>query len=58
MMLFKKMYKMYNASLNAKINEIRREIPNISYNCCSYYCWNEIPSVSDLFKKGDYDAKI
>ena len=50
-----------NASLNAKINEVKGEIPiitNLATNASLNPKRNEKPSVSNLFKKADYNAEI
>ena len=50
-----------NPSLNAKINEVKGEIPNIT-NLATKTALNavenKIPSVSNLVKKTDYNTKI
>ena len=49
-----------NASLNLKINEIKNEIPgttNLATTCLTTV-ENKIPSLSDIVKKAEYDAKI
>ena len=48
-------------TLNAKINEARGEIPNITNLVTTSYLTaveNEIPSVNNLVKKTDYNTKI
>ena len=50
-----------NTTLNAKINEFKKEIPsitNLSTTVALTAVGNEIPNVSDLVKKADYDTKI
>ena len=50
-----------NASLNAKINEVQGEIPNITNLATTAALTtvkNKIPNVSDLVKKADFDVKI
>ena len=52
---------MTNASLNAKINEVKGEIPNISNLATSTAFTtveNKTPNVSNLVKKPDYNVKI
>ena len=46
-----------NASLNAKINEVKGEIPSIT-NLTTTAVENKIPNVSNLVKKPDYNTKI
>ena len=50
-----------NASLNAKINEVKGEIPNITNLATTSALTaveNKIPSVSNLVKKADYNTKM
>ena len=50
-----------DTTLNAKISEIKSEIPNITKLAATVALFTvekKIPSVSDLVKKADYDAKI
>ena len=47
--------------LNTKINEVKNEIPSISYLATTSALTgveNKIPSVSNLVKKKDYDTKV
>ena len=63
--IFKKMYMMLrylatNTTLNAKINEIKNNIPSFTHLAtitAITTAKNEIPNVSDLFKKAGYVAK-
>ena len=46
---------------NAKINEIKREIPsinNLATNTALTAVENKIPNISNLVKKTDYNTKI
>ena len=48
-------------TLNTKINQIKNGIPcatNLATTAAHTAVENKIPNVSDLVKKGDYDAKI
>ena len=48
-------------SLNAKINEVKSEIPiitNLPTNTVLTAVQNKIPSVSNLVKKADYNTKV
>ena len=50
-----------NASLNAKINEVKGEIPNITNiatNTALTAVENKIPNVSNIVKKTYYNTKI
>ena len=50
-----------NASLNAKVNEVKGEIPSIANLTTTSALANDenrIPNVSDLVKRVDCDAKI
>ena len=50
-----------NTTLNAKINEVKKEIPSISNLATTTALTSvehKITNVSDLDKKADYDAKI
>ena len=50
-----------NSALNAKINEVKVEIPrinNIASTVAATTIENKLPSVSYLVKKADYDAEI
>ena len=50
-----------NASLNAKINEVKGEIPNITNLATTTALTvveNKIPNVSNLVKNTDYNTKI
>ena len=50
-----------DTTLNAKISEIKSEIPSITKLAATvapFTVEKKIPSVSDLVKKADYDAKI
>ena len=50
-----------NASLNAKIKDVKHEIPSITNLVTTAglaTVENKIPNVSDSVKKTDYDAKI
>ena len=50
-----------NASLNAKINEVKGEIPsitNLATTAALTTVENKIPNVSDIVRRGDYDAEI
>ena len=49
-----------NTTLNAKIKEVKNEIPgitNLAKTAALTTVENKIPNVSDLVKKADYDAK-
>ena len=46
-----------NTSLNAKINEFKGEMPNIT-NLATTSVEIKIPNVSNLVKKTDYNTKI
>ena len=45
-------------TLNAKINEGKREIPSITILATDTALENKIPNVSNLVKKNDYNTKI
>ena len=50
-----------NASLNAKINKVKGEMPditNLATTTALTSVENKIPNVSNLFKKTDYNTKI
>ena len=50
-----------NASLNAKINEVKGELPNITNLATTTTLTavkNKIPNVSNLVKKPDYNCEI
>ena len=50
-----------NASLNAKINEVKGELPNITNLATTTALTavkNKIPNVSNLIKKPDYNCEI
>ena len=50
-----------NATLNAKINEVKNKIPNITILATTIiltFVENKIPNVSNLVKKTDYNTKI
>ena len=50
-----------NASLNAKINEVKGELPNITNLATTTALTavkNKLPNISNLVKKTDYNAKI
>ena len=50
-----------NASLNAKPNEVKDEIPSISNLPTTITLTtveNEIPNITDLVRKANYDEKI
>ena len=48
-------------ALNAKINEVKDEIPNITnvpITTAPIAVENKIPNISNLFKKTDYNTKV
>ena len=50
-----------NASLNAKINDIKNKIPNITDLATTTALTtieNKIPNVSNLVKKSDHNTKV
>ena len=50
-----------NTTLNAKLNEVKKEIPNITNLATTTALTavqNEIPNISHLVKKSDYNTKI
>ena len=54
-------FKATNTTLNAEINEVKNEIPNITNlaeTAALTTVENKIPNASDLVKKADYDSEI